>query len=51
MKVYNKVASDFASLLDYNNYLEEVEDISECVANVDVMSLLWKSRYQYVLLI
>ena len=28
-KVYNKVESDFANLLAYNNYLEEVEDISE----------------------
>ena len=29
MKVFNKVETDFPSLLEYNNYLEEVEDISE----------------------
>jgi hypothetical protein len=28
MKVFNKVETDFATLLEYNNYLEEVEDIS-----------------------
>jgi hypothetical protein len=27
-KVFNKVEKDFATLLEYNNYLEEVEDIS-----------------------
>lgn len=26
---YNKVEKDFPTLLEYNNYLEEVEDISE----------------------
>ena len=26
---YNKAEKDFPSLLEYNNYLEEVEDISE----------------------
>jgi hypothetical protein len=26
---YNKVEKDFPNLLEYNNYLEEVEDISE----------------------
>lgn len=29
-KVFNKVESDFESLEEYNNYLEQVEDISEC---------------------
>ncbi len=28
-KVFNKVESDFNTLLEYNNYLEEVEDISK----------------------
>jgi CDK-activating kinase assembly factor MAT1 len=28
-KVFNKVESDFDTLLEYNNYLEEVEDISK----------------------
>ena len=26
---YNKAEKDFPTLLEYNNYLEEVEDISE----------------------
>jgi len=26
---YNKAESDFRSLVEYNNYLEEVEDISK----------------------
>jgi hypothetical protein len=26
---FNKTETDFSTLLDYNNYLEEVEDISE----------------------
>lgn len=29
-KVFNKVESDFDTLIEYNNYLEEVEDISKC---------------------
>ena len=29
MKVFNKVESDFPTLLEYNNYLEEVEDLSK----------------------
>jgi len=28
MKVFNKVEKDFVSLREYNDYLEEVEDIS-----------------------
>jgi hypothetical protein len=28
MKVFNKVETDFPALLEYNNYLEEVEDTS-----------------------
>ena len=28
-KVFNKVEADFDNLLEYNNYLEEVEDISK----------------------
>jgi len=27
LKIYNKPASDFSSLREYNDYLEEVEDI------------------------
>lgn len=33
MKVYNKVESDFSTLLEYNNYLEEVEDIIFSIVN------------------
>jgi CDK-activating kinase assembly factor MAT1 len=32
-KVYNKVQSDFGSLLEYNNYLEEVEDLIYNIVN------------------
>jgi CDK-activating kinase assembly factor MAT1 len=32
-KVFNKVETDFASLLEYNNYLEEVEDIIFAIVN------------------
>lgn len=28
MKVFNKVQADFPNLKEYNDYLEEVEDIS-----------------------
>lgn len=31
--MYNKVQSDFPSLLEYNNYLEEVEDIIFSIVN------------------
>lgn len=27
LKIYNKLENDFATLRDYNDYLEEVEDI------------------------
>ena len=33
MKVFNKVESDFPTLLEYNNYLEEVEDIIYSIVN------------------
>jgi len=33
LKVYNKVEKDFPSLLEYNNYLEEVEDIIFSIVN------------------
>lgn len=33
LKVFNKVESDFQSLLEYNNYLEEVEDIIYSIVN------------------
>ena len=33
MKVFNKVQSDFASLEEYNNYLEEKEDIIYSIVN------------------
>mmetsp|Transcript_3670 Transcript_3670/g.4316 ORF Transcript_3670/g.4316 Transcript_3670/m.4316 type:complete len:289 (-) Transcript_3670:59-925(-) len=32
-KVYNKVESDFPTSLEYNNYLEEVEDLIFCIVN------------------
>jgi len=33
LKVYNKVQRDFTNLEDYNNYLEEVEDIIYSIVN------------------
>lgn len=33
LKVFNKAESDFPSLLEYNNYLEEVEDIIFSIVN------------------
>ena len=33
LKVYNKVQTDFDDLLEYNNYLEEVEDIIFAIVN------------------
>eukprot|EP00526_Cylindrotheca_closterium_P029859 CAMPEP_0113624082 /NCGR_PEP_ID=MMETSP0017_2-20120614/12408_1 /TAXON_ID=2856 /ORGANISM="Cylindrotheca closterium" /LENGTH=247 /DNA_ID=CAMNT_0000534089 /DNA_START=90 /DNA_END=829 /DNA_ORIENTATION=+ /assembly_acc=CAM_ASM_000147 len=33
MKVFNKIESDFPNLLEYNNYLEEVEDIIFSIVN------------------
>jgi len=33
MKVYNKSEKDFSNLVDYNNYLEEVEDIIYSIVN------------------
>jgi len=33
MKVYNKAEEDFPSLREYNNYLEEVEDIIFKIVN------------------
>lgn len=31
MKVFNKVEKDFKTLREYNDYLEEVEDISKSI--------------------
>ena len=33
MKVFNKTESDFSSLLEYNNYLEQVEDMIYSIVN------------------
>jgi CDK-activating kinase assembly factor MAT1 len=33
LKVYNKVQTDFDDLLEYNNYLEEVEDLIFAIVN------------------
>jgi CDK-activating kinase assembly factor MAT1 len=33
LKVFNKVQGDFTTLLDYNNYLEEVEDMIFAIVN------------------
>ena len=33
LKVFNKVENDFDTLLEYNNYLEEVEDIIYSIVN------------------
>jgi CDK-activating kinase assembly factor MAT1 len=33
MKVFNKVEENFATLLEYNNYLEEVEDVIYSIVN------------------
>ena len=35
MKVFNKVEKDFKTLREYNDYLEEVEDISESILVVE----------------
>jgi len=33
MKVFNKVQTDFATLAEYNNYLEEKEDLIFSIVN------------------
>lgn len=44
MKVYNKTLEDFDSLLDYNNYLEEVEDVIYSIVNDESNAEEIKSR-------
>ena len=44
-KVFNKVESDFESLEEYNNYLEQVEDISKYWRNHDCPSTSIKCGY------
>lgn len=44
LKVYNKVDSDFPSLLEYNNYLEEVEDIIYSIVNEEPNAEECKAR-------
>ena len=44
MKVFNKVESDFTTLLEYNNYLEEVEDIIYCIVNEEPNAEECKTR-------
>jgi len=35
LAVYNKSEADFSTLVAYNDYLEEVEDIVFCIVNDD----------------
>lgn len=44
LNVYNKVESDFATLFDYNNYLEEVEDIIFSIVNEEPNAEECKSK-------
>ena len=44
LKVYNKAESDFPSLLEYNNYLEEVEDIIFCIVNEEPNAEAMKAK-------
>lgn len=44
MKVYNKSEHDFDSLLEYNNYLEEVEDIIYSIVNEEPNAEEMKAR-------
>jgi CDK-activating kinase assembly factor MAT1 len=36
MKIFNKVESDFPTLLEYNNYLEEVENVIYSIVNEEI---------------
>ena len=44
LKVYNKAETDFPSLLEYNNYLEEVEDIIFCIVNEEPNAEAMKAK-------
>ena len=44
LKVYNKAESDFGTLLEYNNYLEEVEDIIYSIVNEEPNSEECKAK-------
>lgn len=45
MKVFNKVEKDFATVREYNDYLEEVEDISTYQAFFIASSLVVRPRF------
>jgi len=38
---FNKKETDFTTLQDYNDYLEEVEKISKCRNNMIVLNEYW----------
>jgi CDK-activating kinase assembly factor MAT1 len=44
MKVFNKTEKDFVSLLEYNNYLEEVEDMIYSIVNEEPSAEEMKAR-------
>lgn len=44
LKVFNKTEKDFNSLLEYNNYLEEVEDLIYCIVNEEPSAEECKAR-------
>jgi CDK-activating kinase assembly factor MAT1 len=46
LAVYNKTEKDFASLLDYNNYLEEVEDKIYAIVNEEPAAEDIKARFK-----
>jgi len=46
LKVYNKGEEDFPSLVDYNNYLEEVEDIIYAIVNEEPNAEECKSKFK-----
>lgn len=46
LKVYNKGERDFASLVEYNNYLEEVEDIIYAIVNEEPNAEECKAKFR-----
>jgi len=46
LKVYNKEQSEFPSLVEYNNYLEEVEDIIYAIVNEEPNAEECKAKFR-----
>lgn len=46
LKVYNKVQKDFTCLVEYNNYLEEVEDVIYAIVNEEANAEECKAKYR-----